>query len=155
MTQRMPKLTRGRAMPRGAVLALALIALPPLIAPALALPAAAQEADIPGAPDFSAVTTKTAARKLVREGRLVEITLFPAELGGPDDPANRSYTTPEAADARDMIIGTLGRFFEDGLIDKLQVIPDYKGDSIVPSSITMTATHSGEDGAFSTTIAVW
>ena len=132
-----------------------LLALPLPAAAVLALPVAAQEADIPGAPDFSDVTTKAAARKLVREGRLVEITLFPAELGGPDDAMNQSWITPEAAYVRDLVIGTLGRFFEDGVIDELSVIPDYKGDSLVPSSITMSATRSGQGGEFTTTIDVW
>lgn len=145
---------RGR-MRRLAVPALAMLLVPPAFGPpSLASPVAAQEAP-PGAPDLSQVTTKAAARKLVREGRLVAITLFPTELGGPDDPANRSFTTPEAAEARAEVVGTLGRFLEEGLIDQLDVVPDYKGDSIVPSRITLTATHSEKPGEITLTIEVW
>ena len=141
------------AFPRGRrEMLLSLAAL--LAAPVFATLASAQEA-IPGARDFSGVTTKRAARKLVREGSLVEISLFPLELGGPDDPMNESWITPEAAFVRDMVIGTLSRFVEDGVIDHLQVLPDYKGDSIVPSRIAMNASRSGEAGSFNTVIDVW
>jgi hypothetical protein len=127
-----------------------------LAAPALAPPAAAQEGEIANAPDFSDVTSKAKAQRLVRSGELVEILFFPAEFGGPDEPQNIGYITPEAADIRDMIIGTFTRFAEDGLIDQLKVVPDYKGDSLVPSSITMTGTGGeDDDGAISLTIAVW
>lgn len=125
-----------------------LLALPALAA----LPA--QEPAEPGG-DFSAVTTRAAARKLVREGRLVEITLFPAELGGPDDPENRAFVTPEAAAARSIAIGTLGRFIEEGVIDRLEIVPDYKGDSLIPSYIAMTGLHSGRPGSITVHIPVW
>ena len=115
-------------------------------------PAAAQDM-LP--PDFSDVTTRAGARRLVREGRLVEISLFPVELGGPDDLRNTSYITPEAAFVREMVIGTFTRFFEDDTIDQVRVLPEYKGESIVPSRIAMEASHSGSDGSIGTTIDVW
>jgi hypothetical protein len=135
---------------RNALQALAVLAAASALAPL----AAAQE-EIPGAPDFSAVTTKRAAQQLVREGRLVRISLFPTELGGSDDPMNTSFITPEAAEVRELVIGTLRRLLEQDAIDRLNVQPDYKGDSIVPSRITMSATHSGQDGSINTAIEVW
>lgn len=122
--------------------------------PALSSPATAQEADTP-APDFSNVTTKAAARKLVREGRLVKILYFPAELGGPDEPQNVGYITPEAAAARDAVIDRLGHLVEDGTVDQMRVVPDYKGDSVVPSRITFTARHGDHDGSIELAIEVW
>lgn len=150
---------RGRApggTRRGLLKAGAALLAVPLLA-RLALPtskAAAQDA-IPGAPDLSGVTSKAAARRLVRQGRLVEISLFPTELGGPDDPENMAFVTPEAAAARVTVIGTLRRYVEQGLVDQLDVVPDYKGESIVPSRILITATHSRQDGEIALEIAVW
>ena len=115
-------------------------------------PAAAQPAP---PPDFSGVTTRAAARKLVGEGLLVEIRLFPTELGGPDDLQNTSYITPEAAFVRDLVIGTFSRFLEAETIDQVRILPEYKGESIVPSRISMRASHSGEKGSIGTTIDVW
>lgn len=132
----------------------ALLALPLLRYAGLA-PFAVAERLAAAAPDFSRVTTKAAAQRLVREGRLIEIALFPFELGGPDEPRNLSYITPEADLVRTLVIGTLSRFFEEDVIDRLKVEPHYAGDSIVPRRIAMTATHSGSEGHFGTTIEVW
>jgi len=149
---------KGRGSARGGtrrtlLQALALLLVLPLVKwPANPSPAAAQEG---APPDFSDVTTRAAARRLVPEGRLVEISLFPVELGGPDAPPNMGYITPEAAEVRAIVIGTLTRFMQEDVIDRLTVVPDYKGDSIVPSRITMTASHSGEGGSIGTTIDVW
>jgi len=129
-----------------------LLVLPLFKWPSDPTPAAAQE--VPP-PDFSDVTTRAAARRLVREGRLVEISLFPVELGGPDDQRNTSYITPEAAFVRAMVIGTFSRFLEDDTIDQVRILPEYKGASIVPSRIAMEASHSGQEGSIRTTIEVW
>lgn len=143
----------GGATRRALLQALALLLVVPLFkGPARPAPAAAQE--VPP-PDFSDVTTRAAARRLVREGRLVEVSLFPVELGGPDEPDNLGFITPEAAFVRAMVIGTFGRFLEEGVIDRLEVVPDYKGDSIVPVRVTMTASHSESEGSIGTTIDVW
>lgn len=148
---------RHRGMPVGmrrtVLRGLALLLVLPLFrSPAESTPAAAQE--VPP-PDFTDVTTRAAARRLVREGLLVEISLFPVELGGPDDQRNTSYITPEAAFVREMVIGTFSRFLEDDTIDQVRIVPEYKGASIVPSRIAMEASHSGQGGSIGTTIEVW
>ena len=117
--------------------------------------AAAQEDRVDNAPDFSAVTTKAAAARLAREGRLVKIHLFPTELGGPDDPANIGYITPEAADARDRIIGTLRRFADEGLIDRMEVEPDYRGTSHIPTRIRFKAWQSKGGPPIEMVLEVW
>ncbi|MBA4763585.1 hypothetical protein [Sphingomonas sp.] len=101
-----------------------------------------QEDRVENAPDFSAVTSKAAAARLARAGQLVTIPLFPTELGRPDDPANIGYITPEAADACEQIIGTLRRFAVDGLIDQMEVEPDYRGTSHIRTRIRFKAWHS-------------
>lgn len=120
--------------------------------------AVAQEQDRPpGAPDFTAVTTKAAAHRLVREGKLVKIHFFPTELGGPaKDPRNIGYITPEAAEARALLIGTLERFRDDGLIDQMSITPDYKGESIIPTRIRFKAWRGERNGGeIETVVEVW
>ena len=123
-------------------------------------PAAAEEVggeDETGAPDYSAVTTDMAARRLVREGLLVEVSLFPTELGGPDDPLNRVYIPAAGAEARDLAIGEFLRFGDEGLIDRLRVVPEYEGDSKVPRRIVMFGSHSehGDEAAVAVTVELW
>lgn len=126
---------------------------------AIAMPALAVSALVHSSemvrPDFSAVTSLAAAKALAAKGRLVEVLLFPAELGGQDLPENRVYITPEAAAAQRLMIGTLQRFVREGLINKMTVEPEYKGDSYIPSRIVMHATHSKKKGGFSPTIEIW
>ena len=108
-----------------------------------------------GEPDFSDVKSLGAARHLENEGKLVKALLFPSELGGSENPHNEVYITPEAADARQLIVGTLVRFVEEGLIDKMTVEPAYKGDSFVPARIVFHASHSQKAGRVERVIEVW
>lgn len=109
------------------------------------------------APDFTSITTKAAANRLVREGRLVKIHFFPTELGGPaKDRYNIGYITPEAAEARELLISTLEADLEEEKIDRMQILPDYKGTSIVPTRIRFMAWHSERKGGeFAVVLEVW
>ena len=125
-------------------------------APGLTPAATAQEVqEVANGPDFSDVTSKAAAQKLVREGRLVKIRPFPTELGGPKDPHNIVYIPPAVEEVRQLVIGTLRRFTEKDLIDQLDVQVDYKGDSIIPSRIRFIATHSRGGPPFEAAVEVW
>jgi hypothetical protein len=124
--------------------------------------AAAQEVRAPGAtdfttPDFAAVTTKAAANRLVREGRLVKIHFFPIELGGPaKDRLNIGYITPEAAEAHSLLISVLERDVEDGAIDEMRIMPVYRDSSIIPTRIRFKAWHSQRAGGeFEMVVEVW
>ena len=128
---------------KGALAALVVTAAVPVAA---LIPAGAPAETGAGMPDFSAVESKAAARRLVAEGRLVEIHFVPTELGGPDRPANRGYITPEAAESRALLIGTLTRFVGEGLVDQMEVLPDYKGKSVVPTRSGIRGIASGTRG---------
>jgi hypothetical protein len=116
-------------------------------------PAVAGEAR--GAPDFSSVESLAAAGALAEKGDLVRIFLFPAEFGGADIPQNVVYITPQAAAARDLLVATLGRMIEEGLLDRMNVAPVYKGRSFVPAAIAFKAWHTSKPGRFEQTIEVW
>lgn len=121
----------------------------------LVMPSQPIQAEAKVKPDYSNVTSRDKAQALAAKGELVKILLFPAEFGGSDTPENVVYVPKAAADAKDLITGTLVRFFKEGLIDNLQVEPTYKGDSIVPSSLVMKASYSTKEGKFNPTIEVW
>jgi hypothetical protein len=118
--------------------------------------AVAQERD--RAPeDFTTITTKAAANRLVREGRLAKIHLFPTELGGPaKDRYNIVYITPEAAEARELLIAALESDVDEERIDQMRITPDYKGTSIIPTRIHFKAWHSQRAGGeFEMVLEVW
>lgn len=137
----------------GLALAGLLFALGALI---LASAAVAREKNRP-AEDFSNITTKAAANRLVREGRLVKIHLFPTELGGPaKERYNVVYITPEAAEARSLLISVLEQDVEEEAIDQMRIVPDYKGNSIIPTRIRFKAWHSQRAGGeYETVLEVW
>lgn len=135
-------------------LALALLVLPVPMAPV----ALAGQRAIPApplAPDYAAVTTKREAARLVRKHLLVKIHFFPVELGGPKTSVNIGYVTPEAAASHWRLTQMLSRYGARGLIDRLEIVPEYKGLSIVPSRIRMTASHSRGGRSFERVIEIW
>ena len=105
--------------------------------------------------DFSKISTNAAAKKLAAAGRLVAIHLFPRELGGQDDPENIAYITPAAAKEREEAIGQLIKHVKKGDVNQMDVLPDYRGDSIVPTRIVMKAWHSGNGTTSERVIAIW
>lgn len=130
--------------PIGAILAAALMLGPP---------ATARETK--GMHDFSSVESLAGAGALAARGDLVRVLLFPAEFGGADIAQNVVYITPQAAAQRQLLVGTLRRMVEAGRLDRMNVVPVYKGRSFVPAAITFKAWHSSKDGRFEQTIEIW
>src|SRR3546814_1422966 len=77
-----------------------------------------------------------------------------SDLGGRAVRENMIYITPEAAAARELVIGTLVRLISEGSVDKMEVTPAYKGRSLVPAAITLRAWHSSKPGSFEPTIQI-
>jgi hypothetical protein len=125
-----------------------------LIAASLMLGVATQAALIVR-PDFSEVGSIRAAQRLVAKGELVRVLLFPSELGGQNDRENVGYVTPAAAKERLHVIELIAAKVASEGYDKMTVTPDYRGESIVPTRITMEARHSTSRGTFERTIEIW
>lgn len=81
--------------------------------------------------------------------------LFPAEFGGEEIAPNIVYVPPGIPEIKDQITGTLIRFYEGGLINKLSISPTYKGKSLVPATIGIKAWHSDKDGGLNPSIEIW
>jgi len=113
-------------------------------------PAAAEEPM-----DFSDVTSRARAEQLAADGRLVRVLLFPAEFGGEDIVPNQVFVPPALVEIRAMLIGTLTRFIEGDLIDRMRVTPEYRGNSFVPARLRFHCTHSTRSGVFDAVIEIW
>lgn len=105
--------------------------------------------------DFLEVTSREAALKLVEEGKLHKVLLFSAEFGGEDVTANVVYVPPGIPEIKEQLTGTLVRFVNEGVINQLEVVPEYKGKSFVPSKIHIKARHSDRHGGFEPSIDIW
>lgn len=105
--------------------------------------------------DFSEVTSREKAEVLYAQGKLERVLLFPAEFGGKDIPQNVVFVPLGITDIKNQINGTLTRFVGDGLINKLTVEPEYKGQSFIPAKLKMRAWHTDKKGEFNPSIDIW
>lgn len=120
--------------------------------PALQLPSATPP---PRARDFSAVTTLDAARRLAALGHLAPARLFPPELGGTDAPGNIVYVPTEVADAMGRTTAAVLQQVGPRYATTVDVVPERKGQSVVPSRIRIRAGLRADANALSWTIEVW
>lgn len=106
--------------------------------------------------DYSYVRSMAQAIELYEEGKLFKVLLFPAEFGGQDIPPNVVFVPRGIPEARELVLGTLIHFAQEGLFNQLEVNPEYKGDSFVPSKIKIRAWHSEKSvGEFLPSIDIW
>lgn len=123
-----------------------------VLAPAASAQEARSRAD---GPDFSDITTRAAANRLVRAGRLVRSRALPVALAGTARARGILYLPPAVEDARQLLVATLRRFTEEDLVDSLDVQAEYRGASIVPARIRFVAAHSRGGKPFEGVLEVW
>jgi hypothetical protein len=105
--------------------------------------------------DYSSITSVQEALRLVDEGELVPVLLFPAEFGGPAFPENTVYVPADVSELKNQTTQVLARLVQRGHAVDLDVTPEYHGRSVVPSRIRLRAGHSGDAVAFHTTLEIW
>ncbi|MDB5804419.1 MAG: hypothetical protein JWN73_1741 [Betaproteobacteria bacterium] len=106
-------------------------------------------------PDFSSVTTPAKAAALSDTGKLKRMLLVPVALGGEDADTNAAYVPPAVVVVQERLNETLRRYLSEGRIDNLSVDPEYKGKSLVPTRIRVSARKDGRAGEFTTVIGIW
>lgn len=105
--------------------------------------------------DFSHIDSIEKVQEVAERGELYPILLFPEVFGGEAIEVNTVYVPSGIPETQNQIIGTIVRFVEEGLVDSMRVIPEYKGESYVPCSITIHTSKAGNPGAFNPTIEIW
>lgn len=104
-------------------------------------------------PDFSSLDSREKAEAAARQGDLVPMLLMPEEFGGEPIGLNVVFVPAWAAEQKRRIdMGTILPLGESGKISKYTAQPAYKGNSFIPSSITVRAYEPGE---FTATIEIW
>ena len=106
-------------------------------------------------PDFSHIRNVEQAEAEVAQGRLIRSYLFPLELGGPEEAQNVLYLPAGMEDAWRAVVGSIGRFAEEGLVDGLSVEPTDNGASLVPCRLKFVATSSNGGAGFEPTLELW
>ncbi len=105
--------------------------------------------------DFSEVRSRDDALALAAQGKLFKILLFPEEFGGEDIAPNAAYVPAGIPEIKQQLTNSLIRSAQDGHIDRLEVAPEYKGESFVPARLRLTASHSETGNSFEQVIEIW
>lgn len=104
-------------------------------------------------PDFSSLNSREKVAAAAQHGDLVPMLLMPEEFGGPPGGLNVVFVPAWVAEQKHRIdMGIILPLGEKGAISKYSAQPAYKGDSFVPSSITVRA---HEPGDYTATIEIW
>ncbi|MFM6905550.1 MAG: hypothetical protein ACKOUU_05740 [Acinetobacter tjernbergiae] len=104
-------------------------------------------------PDFSSLNSREKVDLATRNGDLVPMLLMPKEFGGLEGGLNIVFVPSWAAQQKQRIdINTILPLAQEGKIRQYSANPSYKGDSFVPSVITIRA-HDPSD--FTATIEIW
>ncbi|WP_426318373.1 hypothetical protein [Pseudoduganella sp. R-43] len=106
-------------------------------------------------PDFAQVASLEQAKALEAKGQLAKLLMFPAEFGGEDVAMNVLYVPLRTVRQRTAHIQTLRAWVKEGAINSLDVRPEYRDTSFVPSRIHMNASHSESGEQRTLTLDVW
>ena len=105
--------------------------------------------------DYSTIDSEEKAKALHREGKLELLYLFPLEFGGKQIPQNTLYVPPGIAAIKQQIDGMIRDLVMAGEVAQNSAVPEYKGDSFIPSKIKISTSHPEKPGGVSPTINIW
>lgn len=103
---------------------------------------------------FEEIVSIEMAEKLAKKGVLKPLYLMPLRFGGAESKMNCLYVTPEIVQLKDRYDDMVEELVDAGKVDGYSCSPEYKGNSFIPSKLTIVAKMSGEP-VFTETINVW
>ena len=104
--------------------------------------------------DFSSICSLEDVQSACEEGRLAKILLLPDELGGREIPENVVYVPLHLLETKKNSTVELINVVRNGLND-IHVFPEYRGTSIVPAKISITAARKGMPPEYELEIRIW
>ena len=101
-----------------------------------------------------AKVSKENVNNFIKSGKLKPVYLISPDFGGSEGIDNQVIVTPKAYDEKQLIDDELYTFLEqERSVKNFNVKLNYKGESIVPSQIIVTATIDGND--YQKIVEVW
>lgn len=108
-----------------------------------------------GIADFSDIVSFSDAREMAARGELEMLHLVSLRFGGSEDPDNCVFVPPETAAAKEEYDDVIEDLLKEGRIRSCSCVPQYKGRSIIPSRLTITAFTPEGKPEFTETINIW
>jgi len=81
--------------------------------------------------------------------------LFPLEFGGKEVPQNTLYVPIGIAAIKQQIDGMIADLVKAGAVMEYRAVPEYKGDSFIPSKIKITTSRPEKPGGLNPIINIW
>lgn len=107
-----------------------------------------------GEPDFSKVDSNEKAQKLCAKHILVPLYLMPLRFSGQPNEQNTLYVPPETVILKDRYDNMVEKLLEEDKVNGYTCLPEYRGSSFIPCSLTIIAKKDGKE-VFVETIQIW
>lgn len=104
--------------------------------------------------EFNDVTSNEKALELVKEGRLYPLYLMSLRFNGEESERNRIFVPQIVTELKDRYDDIVENLLKEGKINSYACTPEYKGNSFVPSKLTIEAKKDGQP-VFTETINIW
>lgn len=105
-------------------------------------------------PDFSEIDSNEKAMELAKKGVLSPVYLMPLRFNGEESARNRLFVPPVVVELKDRYDDMVEDLLVQGKVSGYSCTPEYKGNSFVPSKLTIVASKDKEP-VFTQTINIW
>ena len=104
--------------------------------------------------DFTQVDSNEKVMGLAKQGVLFPLYCMPLRFNGEESARNRLYVPKDIVALKDRYDDMVESLLRQGKINGYSCTPQYKGQSFVPSELTIEAKKDGEP-VFTETIHIW
>lgn len=104
--------------------------------------------------DFTDIDTKAKAQELAKEGLLVPLYLMPIRFNGEESLHNKLYVPKVIVKRKDKCDDKVEQLLIEGKVNNYVCTPEYKGQSFIPSKLTIEAKMNGKL-VYTETIDIW
>lgn len=106
-------------------------------------------------PPFDEINSMQTAAALAEKDLLEPLYLMPLRFGGEKSAANRLFVPCGVSRIKDGFDDIVESLLIDGKVSKYNCGVEYKGKSVIPSRLKITASSSSGEPVFQQTINVW
>lgn len=104
--------------------------------------------------DLAEVDSNEKAMELAKKGILSPLYLMPLRFNGEESVRNRLYVPPVIVELKDRYDDIVEDLLVQGKVSGYSCTPEYKGNSFIPSKLTIVASKDGSP-VFTETINIW
>lgn len=105
--------------------------------------------------DFYSIDSIEKAIELADKGSLESIYLFPIQFGGEEEMYNVAFVPEGISEIKDEVDGFVENLLVEGLAASYECNIDRKGNSVIPSKLTIVVKNTQDEIIFNNDINIW